>query len=128
MRNRTVHVPRSCARRRLVLRLLAILLVVPTVLPGARILLAQAQTPSLTLTGIDTAQFPDVSATVHGEGLDDGLASTALTLFEDGVEVQVTEDQTSTVGVQVMVVLDAWEGINRNGLTGKPQRDEGMIG
>ena len=124
MRNRTVHAPRSGATRRLLLRLLAILLIVLTVLPGARTLLAQAQTPSLTLTGIDTAQFPDVSATVYGEGLDDGLASTALTLFEDGVEVQVTEDQTSTVGVQVMVVLDAWEGINRNGLTGKPQRDE----
>lgn len=85
---------------------------------------AQATEPVLVISGVDTSKFPDIVATVYGENLQGNFADTALTLNEDGVKQNVTSSGVITVGVQTLLVLDAYAGINSKGLTGIPRKDE----
>jgi len=85
---------------------------------------AQVASSYLQITNIDTSNFPNVTVTIFGQGLTDGLEQADLELREDGVSQELDKDQVEEVGVQIALVIDASANITNRGQTGKTRLEE----
>lgn len=83
--------------------------------------LAQEQgLPTLRITRVETANFPEVKVYVLGQNLGADLSTISLSLEQDGVNYPTAEEM-SAMGTQIAIVLDASENIRQKGLTGDPR-------
>ncbi len=81
--------------------------VVGTLSLSAPVLLAQSAAPFLEITGINIADFPTITLTVYGEGMDGSLTAAAMTIIEDGAPQSVTQSETVVLGSQTLLALDS---------------------
>ncbi|MFN8487666.1 MAG: FHA domain-containing protein [Caldilineaceae bacterium] len=81
--------------------------------------------PVLQITGIDTANFPEIKVTLYGENLGVNLADLPVTLREDKESRNVQKREISPVGIQTAFVLDASNNIRDPGnIDGRPRYEE----
>lgn len=105
--------------RRFILGLLALLLLFP-----ALAVQAQALSPSLFISYIDTSQFPETTVLVAARNFGQPLTDLAVSLYEDNNEVLITNQSSQEIGVQVVILVDASGSINLAGASGKSRIDE----